>query len=134
MTSSNGIPLAVSLSPANRHDLHQLLELVFRRFPRVGGRPGRPLDRPLCVITDKGYDSQAARDLLAATGIVPLIPKRGIPDGEHLGRRRWPVERTISWLKQFRRLRIRWDRTSAMTEAFISIACALIAHRRLSTR
>lgn len=127
MTSLDGVPLAVVLSPANRHDLRQLLELVFVRFPRVGGRRGRPLDRPASVMADKGDDSRAARDLLEATGIAANIPRRGAPVPAGLGRLRWPVERTIAWLKQFRRLRIRWDRKAEVTEAFISLACSLIA-------
>jgi transposase len=133
MTTTDGIPLAVTLTAANGHDLKQLLELLFVKFPHVGGQPGRPLDRPQSVITDKGYDCQAARDLLMATGITPHIPKRREPDHEHLGRTRWVVERTISWLKQFRRLRIRWDRTAIVTEAFINIACSIIAWRYLIT-
>jgi transposase len=132
MTSLSGIPLAVVLSPANHHDLRHFLELVFLRFPRVGGRRGRPRDRPLSVTTDKGYDSQAARDLLMWVGITPQIPSRGTPTPAGLGRVRWPVERTISWLKQFRRLRIRWDRTADVTQAFITIACSLIAWRYLN--
>jgi len=133
MTTTDGIPLAVTLSPANWHDLRQLLELLFLKFPRVGGVPGRPLDRPKTVTTDKGYDCQDARNLLMATGITPHIPKRKEPDHEHLGRARWVIERTISWLKQFRRLRIRWDRTAIVTEAFINIACSIIASRYLIT-
>lgn len=133
MTSRDGVPLAVVLSPANRHDLRQLLELVFVRFPRVGGRRGRPLDRPVSVTADKGYDSRAARALLEATGIAANIPSRGGPEPAGLGRLRWPVERTIAWLKQFRRLRIRWDRKAEVTEAFIAIACSLIAWRYLNT-
>lgn len=41
MTSAAGVPLAMTLTPANCHDLHQLLPLVFLHFPRIGGRPGR---------------------------------------------------------------------------------------------
>lgn len=133
MTSLDGVPLAVVLSPANRHDLRQLPELVFARFPRVGGRRGRPLDRPLSVTTDAGYRSRAARALLEAAGIVANIPQHGEPAPRGLGRVRWPVERTIAWLKQFRRLRIRWDRRAEVTEAFIAIACSLIAWRYLNT-
>jgi transposase len=132
MTSLTGIPLAVTLSAANLHDLRQLLPLVFLEFPPIGGKPGRPLDRPRSVTTDKGYDCQTTRDLLASVGIDTHIPKRGTDDTNHLGRIRWPIERTLSWLKQFRRLRIRWERLSHLHEAFLTLGCSLIAWRYLT--
>jgi transposase len=124
--------LAVTLSGANLHDLRQILQLVFVEFPHVGGQRGRPLDRPRRVTADKGYDCQATRDLLAASGIESQIPKRGQPHENPLGRIRWPIERTISWLKQFRRLRIRWDRLAHIHQAFLDLACSLIAWRQLN--
>jgi transposase len=48
-----------------------------------------------------------------------------------LGRYRWVVERTLAWLHQFRRLRIRYERRSDIHEAFMSLACALICWRFL---
>jgi transposase len=131
MTTTTGVPLAVTLTPANWHDLRQLLPLVFLEFPRIGGRPGRPLDRPLSVTADKGYDSQPARDLLAAAGIEAHIPHRGESESNPLGVIRWPIERTLSWLKQLRRLRIRWDRLSTTHEAFLQLGCIVIAWRFL---
>jgi len=131
MTTMTGIPLAVTLSAANLHDLRQLLTLVFLEFPRIGGVPGRPLETPRSVTTDKGYDCQAARDLLATAGIASRIPHRRDNDLNPLGQVRWPIERTISWLKQFRRLRIRWDRLSAIHEAFLQLGCSMIAWRFL---
>lgn len=132
MTSLEGIPLAVILSPANRHDVKSLEELLLERFPRVGGRPGRPLERPRSVTADTGYRSRVLRALLEALGIEVNIPQHGEPVTDGLGPLRWPVERTIAWLKQFRRLRIRWDRKAEVTEAFLTIACSLIAWRHIA--
>lgn len=131
MTSLTGIPLAVTLTAANLHDLRQILHLVFLKFPHLGGKPGRPLERPRSVTTDKGYDCQTTRDLLADVGITSHIPHRGQPDTHHLGRVRWPIERTLSWLKQFRRLRIRWERLPHLHDAFLTLACSLIVWRHL---
>ena len=36
------------------------------------------------------------------------------------------VERTLSWLNQFRRLRVRYDKRADIQEAFLSLGCALI--------
>jgi transposase len=41
------------------------------------------------------------------------------------------VERTISWLLNFRRLALRYDRTTDTLSALLSLAAALICHRRL---
>ena len=43
MTTLSGQPLAVTVTPANLHDLRQLMNLLFVKFPRVGGKVGRPL-------------------------------------------------------------------------------------------
>jgi hypothetical protein len=60
------------------------------------------------------------------------IARRGIEDSTRLGRVRWVVERTMSWLLNFRRLALRYDRTEATITALLSLACALICHRRLA--
>ena len=48
--------------------------------------------------------------LLAWLGIEAHIARRRTPHGNGMGKVRWAVERTISWLKGLRRLRIRYDR------------------------
>ncbi|MFM0327118.1 transposase, partial [Caballeronia glebae] len=48
-----------------------------------------------------------------------------------LGKTRWVVERTISWLHNFRRLRIRFERLAFIHEAFMKIACCIICWRHL---
>jgi hypothetical protein len=53
------------------------------------------------------------------------------PHGTGLGTFRWVVERTISWLHGFRRLRIRWERRDDIHEAFLGLAVCLITHRHV---
>lgn len=60
------------------------------------------------------------------------IARRGIEDTTRLGRVRWVVERTMSWLLDFRRLALRYDRAESTITALLSLACALICHRRLA--
>jgi len=55
-----------------------------------------------------------------------VIAKRGTPHGSGLGKTRWVVERTLSWLHQFRRLRVRYERRADIHEAFLSLGCILI--------
>ncbi|GAA0612518.1 hypothetical protein GCM10010394_47930 [Streptomyces crystallinus] len=56
---------------------------------------------------------------------------RGAPHGTGLATFRWVVERTISWLHGFRRLRIRWERCDDIHEAFLGLPVCLINHRHV---
>jgi len=120
----------VTLTGGNRHDVTQLLPLV-EAIPPIRGRRGRPRRRPRYLLADRGYDHLAYRRALAARGITPIIARRGVPHSTGLGRHRWPVERTLSWLHQFRRLRTRWEHRADIHQAFLSLACSIICLRRL---
>lgn len=128
LTDANGVPLVVRLTAANVNDVTQLLPLV-DRIPRIRGKRGRPRHRPGMVQGDRGYDSQAHRRELQRRGIRTCLARRGKPHGSGLGKTRWVVERSIAWLHQFRRLRIRWERRVDIHEAFLWLACILIAFR-----
>jgi transposase len=116
---------------ANRHDVTQLEPLV-DAIPAVTGKVGRPRHRPDIVQGDRAYDSQAHRDRLRQRGIKPQLARREAEHGSGLGVTRWVVERTIGWLHQFRRLRVRFDRRADMHEAFVSLGEALICYGILS--
>lgn len=124
------MPLAVSATPANRHDITELLHL-FDMVPPVKGRPGRPRRRPGIGQGDRGYDSQRHRAELRKRGIRPLLARRGTGHGSGLGVFRWVVERAESWLHQPRRLRLRYERRADTHEAFLEIRCLQICLRRL---
>ena len=110
----------------------QLLPLV-EAIPPVRGKPGRPRQRPDTVQGDRGYDSNPHRHALREKHIRPLLARRRTEHGSGLGVHRWVVERTLSWLHQFRRLRIRYERRADIHEAFLTIGCALICFNYLGT-
>src|SRR5437870_1922221 len=116
------------LSAANAHDVTQLLPLV-EAIPAIKGKRGRPRQRPERVQGDRAYDSEPHRLQLRERGIEPVLAKRNTEHGSGLGVYRWVVERTISWLHQFRRLRLRTERLAEMHQAFIWLACSLICLR-----
>jgi transposase len=132
ITDAQGIPLAFILTGANRNDVTQLIPLV-EAIPPIGGKVGRPRRRPDKVQADRGYDSEPHREELRALGIEPVIGKRNTEHGSGLGVFRWVVERTLSWLHQFRRLRIRYERRPEIHEAFLSIGCSLICWNFLTS-
>lgn len=127
MTDANGVPLVAQVTAANTPDVKTALPLVVE-IPPVGGKVGRPKQKPDTLVADKGFDCQPLRDVLHWLGIEAYIPKRG--EGEHgLGKLRWFIERTLSWFHQFRRLRIRWDRKPEIHQAFLSLASGWICYR-----
>jgi len=103
----------------------QLLPLV-DAIPPIRGKVGRPRRKPDCLYADRAYDSQPHRRQLLARGIVPIIAQRNTEHGSGLGQMRWVVERTVSWLHQFRRLRVRYERRDDIHEGFLSLGCAMI--------
>jgi transposase len=118
----------VALTAANRHDVTQLLPLV-DAVPKLQGERGRPCFRPACVQGDRAYHSQAHAEELRRRNIQPVIAQRGTGHGSGLGTTRWVVERTISWLHQFQRLRVRCERRADIHEAFLTLGCILICCR-----
>ena len=99
---------------------------VVDAIPPVRGKRGRPRRRPRRVQGDRAYHSDPHRRELRARGITPVLAERGATHGSGLGVFRWVVERTLSWLHQNRRLRIRYERHPEIHEAFLSIGCSLI--------
>jgi transposase len=130
IVDGNGLPLAVSLTGGNRHDVTQLIPLV-DRVPAVVGKVGRPRRRPERLYADRGYDSNPHRRALRRRGIKPKIARRKTEHGSGLGRFRWVIERSFAWLHQFKRLLVRYERRADIHEAFLSLACSLICWRRL---
>ncbi|MFO0891992.1 MAG: IS5 family transposase [Isosphaeraceae bacterium] len=129
-TDAGGVPLAATTTGANRHDSTQLRPLV-EAIPPVRGRRGRPRRRPKAAQGDRAYDSEPDRLWLRERGIIPVLARRNTEHGSGLGVTRWFVERTLSWLHGFGRLRRRLDRTLAMHEGLVSLGCALICMRLL---
>lgn len=97
----------------------------------IAGKRGRPLKRPRHVQTDRGYDCERYRRILRQRHICPQIAKRRTGHGSHLGMTRWVVERTIAWLHQFRRLRVRYERRADIHEGFLRLGCVMICWKKL---
>ncbi len=95
-------------------------------IPAVSGLPGQPRKRPGKLHADKAYDSRAHRTWLRKKGIAPRFARKGIESRERLGRWRWVVERSISWLHRFRRLQIRYERRADIHQGFLTLGCSLI--------
>lgn len=124
--------MTVACSAGNTNDSVTLTEML-DAMPAIGGKPGPPRQRPEVMLADRGYDSTANRQALHERGIIPLIARRGQKNGSGLGTLRWVVERGISWLHQYKRLRIRWERRADLHQGLLTLACALTCYRRLNS-
>lgn len=130
IVEAHGIPLVVTLTGGNRHDVTQLMPLV-EAIPPIRCRRGRPQRRPRELFADHGYDFDKYRRLLRARGITPRIARRGVARSR-LGKIRWVVERGFAWLHAFKRLRSRYDRCADIHLGLLQLACTLICHRELA--
>jgi transposase len=131
VTDRNGLPLSLGISGANMHD-SQGLEPLVRGIPPIRSRRGPRRRRPAKLHADKGYDYDHLRRWLRGRGIRHRIARRGVESSQRLGRYRWVVERTVSWLAGCRRLHRRYEQKPEHFLAFVGIAATLICYRRLT--
>jgi transposase len=125
LVDRDGVPLVIHAAPANSSDHREILPAVVD-FPEVGGKRGRPRTHPDKLYADAGFDCEATRSILRWLKIEPHIRHRNGDHGSHLGRVRWVVERTISWIKGLRRMRVRYDRSGTSIDAWTSLAAAVV--------
>ena len=129
LTDAMGTPLSVeihSASPAEVTLIESLLDHC-----RLRRRPRR-------LIYDRAADSDPLRQRLTHQGIDLICPHRKnrrrppLQDGRKLRRfrRRWKIERTNSWLQNFRRVVVRYEYHASLFLGFVQLACLLITLRR----
>jgi transposase len=131
MVDAQGLPTAACSTSASPHEsglVQQLFEFMISR------------DGPERLIGDKAYDSDKLDAQMQAMGVELIAPHRSnrLPrnktqDGRSLRRyaKRWTVERTIGWLQHFRRLCIRWEKSTSTFQAFLHLGCTLLLTNRV---
>jgi transposase len=129
-SDAGGLPLSVVISAANANDA-TMFEAVLDDIPPILMPTGRRRHRPGKVHADKAYDHRRCRAYLRRRGIRPRIARRMIESSARLGRHRWTIERTGAWLGGWRRLRIRYERSSERLYALVLLACAVICFNTL---
>jgi putative transposase len=129
LVDGRGAPLSLIVAGANRHDvklLAQTLDAI------VVPRPKPTKRRPQNLCVDKGYAGKPADKQMRERGYIPHVPLKGMPQARHRtkGRaRRWVVERTHSWMNNYRKLRVRYEKKAANFEALLHLAIAIICWR-----
>ena len=129
LTEGQGIPIAVVVAGANRHDMKLLadtLDAVVVERPE----PTEAAPQPVCL--DKGYDYDACRQVAEQHEYIPHIRSRGEEQREIPGYRprRWVVEVCHSWVNRFRKLLVRFEKKLETHLALLQFACAYIVLKR----
>jgi transposase len=129
LSDRQGLPLAVDLNSASPAEVNLIEDLLDQAVTK---------EVPNRLIYDKGADSDPLRERLAQRGIELICPHRkrrrrkATQDGRKLRRyrRRWRIERSISWLQNFRRLVTRYEFYPFLFHGFAQLACLFIVLRR----
>jgi transposase len=139
----HGLPLGFHLASAQVAEVRlaeQTIDTVAVARPR-----GRSRQRPEKLVADRGYDSRRFREALRRRGMRMCIPpkrrpkqwkaKRGRPVVARKDdyRLRYKVERTFSWLGNFRRLLIRWEHLFSVYRSWFTVAVLLLCLRRVAS-
>jgi len=126
LVDAQGLPISIDTTSAAPHE-SQLVQRLFD-FMLTEQRPER-------VIGDRAYDSDKLDQELSNQGIELIAPHRSnrtlenkTQDGRPLRRyqRRWTVERTIGWIQNFRRLCIRWEKSTRLFQGFLHLGCTIL--------
>jgi len=129
LVDGNGLPLAVDISAASPAEVTLIEPLLDQAATTCV---------PQRLIYDRAADSDPLRERLASRGIELICPHRrgrkrpATQDGRSLRRyrKRWIVERTVSWLQAFRRLVTRYEFYALLFHSFAKLACLMILLRR----
>lgn len=126
LVDARGLPVAVTTGSASPHE-STLVQGLFDFMLST--------DTPTRIIGDKAYDSDALDEDLDDECIELIPPHRKNRKPENVTqdrrqlrrfRRRWTVERTISWFQNFRRLCIRHEKSTALFQDFLHLGCSII--------
>jgi len=131
LVDARGLPVAIDTTSASPHE-SRLVQRLFD-FMLTEQTPER-------VIGDKAYDCDQLDEELAERGTELIAPHRANRKPENVTqdrrplqryRRRWKVERTIAWIQHFRRLCIRWDKSTMLFRGFLHLACTVLLLRHV---
>ena len=128
LTDGRGLPLAADVASARPHEV-TLIEPLIDQCP-LRSRMQR-------LLYDGAADSDPLRARLAQRGIELICPNRGYKRHKSQDlrklrriRRRWRIERTIGWLRGYRRLVTRYEHLAQIFLGFVQLACLMIVLRR----
>jgi transposase len=126
ITDHNGVPLAVTVGPANRHD-SQFLKETFDELPHC------ETNKQKILLADAAYDAAVLKKYLKRRGFLLIAVenkrRKKVVEKRATGFR-WKVEPTHSWLHNFRGVKTCWAKTEESFLGFLQLAASIIAFRK----
>lgn len=129
LVDGNGTPIGVDIASASTAEVKLVEKLIDKCVcDDIAGR----------LLYDKAADSDPLRERLATQQIDLICPHRKnrkrepTQDGRKLKRfrKRYKVERTISWLGNYRRLVVRYEYWNHIFVGFAQLACLFTILKR----
>jgi transposase len=134
LIDSQGIPVSIDIDSANIHDSQMLGETLGQSVVE----PVEPRQKTL--LGDSGYIGEAQENTAEDFGFTPNFrptknqiedyPKNKLKENK---KNRWMVERSISWIKNMRRIRTCYEKSIKVFRAFCQLSCAYVVFRRCFT-
>lgn len=134
----------MALSSGAAHDSTYFEEVVKKVSFRQA--KGRPRNKPAEITADKGYDAGRIRKELRRRGIRAMIPEKALRPGtkrrkkgphsrfdKQVYKERGKIEQAIGWLKEYRRLATRYDKTASSFMAIIQLAIMKFFFKKYSS-
>ena len=129
LADGNGHPLGFHLTGGQVHDSTVVDEVLMAANDLVN-RDGDPVAWPVSLAGDKGYRAGWIDEYLLQFGITPVIPSKENEDRsarpvefvKELYRQRNIIERVIGWLKEYRRVFARFEKSAKNFGGMLRIA------------
>lgn len=133
ISEKEGLPLLLCTTPANVPDQTPFVDML-DTLPPVRMSVGRPRYKPGAAMGDAAYGTAAVIAEVVQRRIQPLLAARNRKEhGSGLGKVRFVIERTMSWLGNYRRLKLCYERTGEHWQAMNELAACLICANRIQT-
>src|SRR5262249_38564112 len=127
-TEAAGVPLGVAAASANRHDSPLLAPTLGAAISQLGGLLP---EQPTCHL-DAAYQGPPPPPRGGAA--PPPTPARLGTPAPIQATKRWPIERTNSWMNGYGKLRRMTDRNPAIVIFYLYLAAAFVTIRQLIQR
>lgn len=131
LVDSKGIPISLSLDAANVHDA-KLLDKTLAESTSEAVDPKKK-----ALLADSAYLGEDQKNSAQDYGFMSNFRPRKNANVSYAKKQlkqnkknRWIVERSISWIKNMRRIRFCYERSLETFKAFCQLTCAYIAFKR----
>lgn len=128
-TDGRGVPLGLAAGGANRHDS----KLLAATLESVNAQVGDLLPKQCTLHLDSAYVGEAVAEILEKHDLTGKIAHKG-EAAPIQNTKRWPVERTNSWMNGFGKLRRCCERSAGVVEFYLYLAAAFVTVRELIRR